>query len=161
MIRISVRVDLDDALRKLLAFDVAAMRRTVATAVAAEVQDRIAVYPPAPGRPQPFVSDKQRRFFFAALRDGRISVPYRRGGDPRSETLGRKWEIIPQPNGALLKNASSYSDLVHGTTKQTRYHRDSGWRTEKTAVTLVEQDGSVARIAEQVVKTALAQAGLT
>ena len=39
--------------------------------------------PPAPGS-FAFVSDRQRRYFFAALREGRIQIPYRRTG-----TLGR------------------------------------------------------------------------
>lgn len=40
--------------------------------------------PPAPGSFPGFVSDKQRRWFFWALRSGRIQIPYVRGG-----TLGK------------------------------------------------------------------------
>ncbi len=55
------------------------------------VQERLATYPRPPdsgaiARMNLFVSDRQRRFFFAALRDGRIQVPYRRTGQ-----LGRSW----------------------------------------------------------------------
>ena len=42
--------------------------------------------PPGPGAPSPLHTAKQRRWFFAALREERIQVPYRRTG-----TLGRRF----------------------------------------------------------------------
>jgi hypothetical protein len=53
-----------------------------------KVWNEVAKYPPPPASSAfpGFKSEKQRRFFFAALRDGLIQVPYRRTG-----TLGRSW----------------------------------------------------------------------
>lgn len=44
--------------------------------------------PPTPGTFAGFKSEKQRRWFFAALREGLIEVPYRRTG-----MLGRSWTM--------------------------------------------------------------------
>ena len=54
------------------------------------VWSEVAKYPPPPASSAfpGFKSEKQRRFFFAALRDGLIQVPYRRTG-----TLGRSWTM--------------------------------------------------------------------
>src|SRR3990167_3779113 len=50
-------------------------------------QGFLANYPPRPvSFHARFVSDKQRRFFFWALREGKIQVPYR-----RTTTLGPGW----------------------------------------------------------------------
>jgi hypothetical protein len=81
---------------------------------------------------QPFKSDKQRRFFFAALRDGRIRVPYVRGMDPRSEALGQAWatqvEAGPEAITGLLGNNSSYFEVVQGD-NQSEYMKAVGWKT--------------------------------
>jgi len=55
----------------------------------------VAKYPKSPpeGVFKGFVSAKQRRWFFAALREGRIEVPYKRTG-----TLGRSWTMKVDTN---------------------------------------------------------------
>ena len=53
-------------------------------AAALHIKGVIATYPPQSSRPQPFVSARQRRGFFAKLRAGQIDVPYRRGISPGS-----------------------------------------------------------------------------
>lgn len=95
------------------------------TKAASHLVDRLAKYPPQVSRPQPFKTDKQRRFFFAALRDGRIQVPYRRTG-----TLGRKWtsDVAADGSQAVVGNNTPYGPLVMGTEKQARYHAQGGWR---------------------------------
>ena len=78
-----------------------------------------------------FKSIKQRRFFFAALRDGRIEVPYRRGMSPGSQAFGRRWTIAAQNNGLtqVVGNNAGYGPYLMDTEKQTAYAKAMGWRT--------------------------------
>jgi len=89
-------------------------------------------YPPVSRRPQPFVSDKQRRGFFAKLRSGEIEVPYRRGQSPGSQTLGRRWAQSARDGGLtqVIGNNAGYASLVQGP-EQTQYHKQTGWKTTK------------------------------
>ena len=99
-------------------------------AAALHVKGKIAQYPAERHGPQPFKSDKSRRFFFWALREGKIEVPYRRGASPGSQSLGRKWTIASSNGGLMVTigNNVSYGPLVQGE-KQTGYHATTGWRT--------------------------------
>lgn len=125
-----------------------------AVAIAAEAQDRIAPYPGASRKPQPFRSAKQRRGFFARLRSGAIQVPYRRGSSPGSQTLGRRWNIQPQRLGATLQNTASYAGLVHGKAEQAKYHKGT-WKTDEDVKESIERDGTAERVIEQAMKQAL------
>ncbi len=140
------------------AFDPSAVRRALQAAteaVAHEAEDRISPYPAQSHRPQPFVSDKQRRGFFARLRAGQIQVPYQRGG-AGSETLGQRWNVYPAgTTGARLENNASYADLVHGAQTQTAYHAGTGWKTDEGVADEIEADGTAQRAAEQAVSKVL------
>jgi hypothetical protein len=121
----------DELIRKL--DSIAKLREIgqVMRAAALHVKGKIAQYPARSSRPQPFVSDKQRRGFFAKLRSGEIEVPYRRGISPGSETLGRKWATTLENGGltAVVGNNTSYAPLVQGPGTQTAYHAMTGWQT--------------------------------
>ena len=79
---------------------------------------KLAVYPPASGKSQPFVSARQRRWFFAALRSGGINVPYRRTGQ-----LGRAWTSKKISQGEVqVVNATPYATWVQGR-RQAKYHK--------------------------------------
>jgi hypothetical protein len=99
----------------------AAVLRAAMVRATALVQNRLVVYPPAQRRPQPFKTDKQRRFFFAALREGRIEVPYR-----RTMTLGRRWTTEISGSGLDLVgrvgNNTSYGPFVMARADQAAYH---------------------------------------
>lgn len=103
--------------------------RTGMRSAAVYLKGQLAVYPPVSRRPQPFVSDKQRRGFFAKLRSGEIEVPYRRGTSPQSERLGQSWAIQERAFGLqqIIGNDTSYGALVQGR-KQTAYHKETGWQ---------------------------------
>lgn len=86
--------------------------------------------------PMQFRSPRQRRGFFAALRDGRIQVPYRRTGN-----LGRMWSkrITRSGDGVegeVGSNARSrtggqaYGPYVIGSETQAQYHYGR-WRTDE------------------------------
>lgn len=74
-----------------------------------------------------FKSDRQRRWFFAALRSGRITVPYR-----RSMTLARGW-VLRFIEGVSefrveVANRVPYLPFVMGPGKQADIHRGR-WQT--------------------------------
>lgn len=90
-------------------------------------------YPPERKRSQPFKSDKQRRFFFAALRDGRIVVPYHRTG-----LLGRTWQmrvqITAQQVIGVLSNDTPYGPFVQAPPPTQAAYHQGNWRTTDDAV---------------------------
>lgn len=112
----------------------------------------VATYPPANRRPQGFISDRQRRGFFALLRSGAIEVPYRRGLSPNSEGLGRRWTAQMQGNNTVIVgNNASYAPLVQGNSR-TQYHRVTGWKTLQQA--WQENGAEVAREIKNAIGTA-------
>jgi hypothetical protein len=115
---------LDEVVRKLEGLDDPAVFRPPMIQATAHIQRKLADYPAARRRPQPFKSDRQRRFFFAALREGRIQVPYRRTG-----TLGRRWttEVSADGRRGVVGNNTPYAPLVQGP-QQAAYH-SGNWQT--------------------------------
>jgi hypothetical protein len=105
-----------------------ALKRAM-TASTQLVRKRLAKYPGKSAGAQPFVSDKQRRFFFAALREGRIQVPYRRTG-----TLGRKWTskvtVTDTDVAGFVGTTAPYAPFVQGFGAQARIHAGN-WQTEQ------------------------------
>lgn len=92
----------------------------------------LATYPTASHNPQPFKSERSRRWFFAALRDGRLTVPYRRTGN-----LGRSWtsEISEGADSLLgvVGNVRSYAPWVQSADQRSSYFEGSGWVTDEQA----------------------------
>lgn len=148
---LELRIDGADRVARMLAVPLQPAIESGAMGIAAALQDVLSAYPAQRSRPQPFVSDRQRRGFFAALREGRIQVPYRRGGRG-SETLGRKWSIQSVAFGARLRNPARYARLVHGSPGQTRYHRQGGWKSEDDAQRAIQDEQGV------IMETAILQA---
>lgn len=79
---------------------------------------------------QTWKSEKQRRYFFFALRKGVIQVPYRRGLSPGSQRLGRSWtaKAIDDTSVAIGTNVT-YAPMVKDEGRQTRYMKAVGWTT--------------------------------
>jgi hypothetical protein len=99
----------------------------VAVAAKAAALETISVakpYPAASRAKQPFKSDKSRRFFFAALRSGEITVPYRRGFGMQDA-----WDWQPTPDGAVVENAHPHADMTIVRDSRFKYHRKT-WPTE-------------------------------
>ena len=78
-----------------------------------------------------WASEKQRRWFFWALRTGQIEVPYRRGISPRSEQLEQSWTIKKRDGGlsAVVGNDTSYGPFVQSKAQQSRMMKLIGWNT--------------------------------
>jgi hypothetical protein len=75
-----------------------------------------------------FFTDKQRRWFWAALRSGELELPYRRTG-----TLRQGWHIASTKSSTYtLTNATEYAGLVQERGQQSRMMRIIGWKTPST-----------------------------
>lgn len=81
-------------------------------------------------RPQPFKTQKQRRFFFWALRNGIIEVPYRRGQSPGSEDHQQSWTIKGMKGGLqqLIGSDTSYGKYLQDPEDQAWMHKGR-WKT--------------------------------
>ena len=106
------------------------------TDILERLKDRVAKYPKTQSKKPPsmrgkFASDKQRRWFFAALRRGEIQVPYRRRG-----TLGRKWAVkvkmAPEVVG-YLGNVRPYAGYVQDRKNQAKIHQGN-WPTVQDVI---------------------------
>ena len=127
---------LDAIIKKLDSLGKPGVLRTPMKKSLFHVQRRIAKTPTGnQHRPQPFKTDKSRRWFFWALKKGLIEVPYRRGQSPGSEKLTTSWlsqaamKISANGQRGELGNDASYGPLVQDVKRQTAYHRKTGWVT--------------------------------
>jgi hypothetical protein len=150
-----VTIDASDLIAKINALGSdGQLARDIADAVADEaVIPELAKAPMRSGKRQPFRTAKQRRFFFAALKDGRIEVPYRRTGK-----IGIS-EKHATSNGVDVTVPVKYSDLVRTKKKQAKYHTGT-WEDSESIARRLEGD-VVEIIATAAVIEALRKAGLT
>ena len=83
-------------------------------------------YPPQTNEPQPFKSERQRRWFFWALAAGLITVPYVRTGN-----IANSWRARQEGwSHWVLEHSAAYAALVVGREKQVRYHQGNWWIAE-------------------------------
>ena len=83
-------------------------------------------YPTQSGKAQPFKTERQRKYFFWALDQGIIVVPY-----PRTGRLANSWRA--RKNGWsdwVLENSTAYGALVVSRGKQAVYHQGNWWIAE-------------------------------
>jgi hypothetical protein len=74
---------------------------------------------------QTFFSDRQRRWFFASLHDGSLTLPYR-----RSRNLGQSWAYeVRTPTLAIIGTNVGYARLVKDEGHQSAYLAAVGWPT--------------------------------
>lgn len=98
------------------------------------LQDDLTDYPPRPQRPYPKMlrTAKQRRYFFWALKQGIIQVPYVRTGK-----LGQSWtwKITETDAGirGVVGTNMNYARWVQNKEKQAMIHR-SNWTTDADAI---------------------------
>lgn len=69
-----------------------------------------------------FFTDRQRRWFFANLKDG-LQIPYN-----RTNTLKQGWQASVDPYRKTLFNTVSYAKYVMGNETQARQPGKVGWR---------------------------------
>jgi len=129
-------------------------------AAAVHVKGKAAIAPRVSRRPQPFVSDRQRRGFFYHLKMGDIVVPWRRAISKGSQDLEHSWWIKTRDRGlaAVVGNDTTYGPLVQaakdtGHGKQAQYHKIAGWKTDETI--LAENQDAIKRIIQQEIEKEL------
>lgn len=122
----SVTLDgIDDLLRRLEKIsDGSKVLHDGMKRAADSVKGKMQSYPKASGKAQPFKTDKSRRWFFANLREGKISVPYN-----RTMTLSHKWttDVAGDGSQAKIGNNAPYAQLVMGSDNQAAYHKGT-WK---------------------------------
>src|SRR5688572_17480636 len=95
----------------------------------AHLAGKLKQYPPVRRGPQPFKTQKQRRFFFYAIDAGKIQVPYQRGQSPGSRNLKQSWTVDTYNSGftAQVGTNAPYARLVQSAPDQAHYHQVTGW----------------------------------
>jgi hypothetical protein len=71
-----------------------------------------------------FFTDKQRRWFFWALKSGKLNLPYQ-----RTNNLRDGWQMSVDPYRKTVFNRVPYSKHVMGDATQSRHPAKIGWRT--------------------------------
>lgn len=125
---------------------------------AAVLKRQVAKEPRVSRRPQAqFWTDKQRKFFFWALKKGKIEVPYYRGINSKSERLRQSWTVQSRHGGLtwIVGNNASYGPMVKGPKDQITYHMRTGWVHTDHDVAVKEPE--INRILKTVVDAALAR----
>lgn len=89
------------------------------------IEDDLKRYPPYRYVPQEFTSEKHQRWFFWALRQGIITVPYSRTGAMREGWRALKFRA----ESVLIVNEEPAAVWAKGDETQTDAHRRRGWRT--------------------------------
>lgn len=103
--------------------------RTAALHLIGKLQE----YPPQRHGRQPFKTQKQRRYFFWALKNNKIEVPYKRGSSPGSRNLKQRWRVVNEsPLSVAAVNETTYGPYVQAKALQSVYHRQSGWPTDES-----------------------------
>ena len=97
-----------------------------------------------------FFSDRQRRWFFAALHDGEISVPYNRTGG-----LAAGWHMIGSGENVMLANETAAAPWTMGDGTRSRHEQMVGWRTTDEIVRT--KDAEIMRQANSAANHAVAQ----
>ena len=95
-----------------------------------------------------FFSDKQRRFFFWALGEGIIDVPYK-----RTQSFAQGWQKIGEGENIIIANETPYGPFLVDPERQSRLQGLIGWQTLDKQVESREQ--RITEIAAAVVKRVL------
>jgi hypothetical protein len=124
----------------------------VLVAIATETQNELAnLKPPPPARgSNRFVSEKQRRYVMAAIREGKIEVPYKRGSSPGSQRMSRSYRLVRAPNTVFLSNSATYVNYVVGE-EQSRIHRGR-WKRALDVATEVVESGLPESVINDIIK---------
>jgi len=76
-----------------------------------------------------FFSNKQRKWFFAALRSGEIKVPYR-----RTQEMRNSWQIIGSGEKTILVNETEAAYYTMDDEGQSRHEEKVGWEKVSTKI---------------------------
>ena len=117
---ISISVKAGDVNKQLIRFRGADILGAAFSRIQRPLEDALKTYPPQSHKPLLFKTVRQRRYFFWALRTGKLHVPYR-----RTDKLKRGWRARFDLRGTeatlTVTNSSDHVEGVMGK-KQWRYH---------------------------------------
>ncbi len=71
-----------------------------------------------------FFTDKQRRYFFWAKKQGIIKP----GRNNRTHEMSKGWRVVPVKSGARVVNSVPHAKWSHSNTEQARLNALVGWR---------------------------------
>lgn len=140
---------IESVLAKLVQLNSVDAQRQVTSDVGEFVRGKLQRYPPykyvsrRTAYGVPFFTDRQRRWFFAALRSGELQIPY-----VRTRTLRNSWVLADAPGGDMvLRNITPYAGYVQKESSQSRMMRLRDWTTEERVVT--ENAAGIGRTADE------------
>jgi hypothetical protein len=131
--------------QRLLGANFDSAMQSATKAIALQVENEIAPYPPAteansPGNPKGKWYERgygprwQRK-------DGSV------GGSKTSQMLGRRWGIRPFGRiGTLVGNTATYAPFVHSQEDQAAFHGRRGWKTDHAVLSRLLASGRVRAI---------------
>ena len=148
---ITVHVVVSETLARVLQTNIDGIAEPVIRAIANDsALPKLGVYPDPSRKKQPFKSAKSRRYFFAALRRGQITVPYQRSG-----SLARNWKLTSVAGGVgKIVNSRPYDKFVMGEAEEQARYFAGTWTTVTGVAEYVETQDA-ARIAERVIDRVL------
>lgn len=91
-----------------------------------------------------FFSERQRRWFFAALASGELSIPYR-----RTQGFAQAWQIVGSGANIIIVNDTEAADYIMGP-GQSRHEAMVGWK--QLPAILKEREKRITEIIEGVAK---------
>lgn len=96
-----------------------------------------------------FFSDKQRRWFFAALKSGEIKVPYN-----RTQGMRKAWNIIGRGKNLIIVNQTQAAVYTMGDQTQSRHEKLVGWQTtgQKVSKSIVKMQKVLRAAADKTLK---------
>jgi len=139
------------ALQQLLSPEsLAGLKRAVLLGAGEALRGYLAVYPGPPGYPITWTTPKQRRWFWANVRAGKLEVPYRRQQSPTSERLGPSWLVVIETDDTgAVQTSVSYAKWVQAEAHQQPMHLLTGWVTDYEAQQRAVQSGDLDVVFEQ------------
>jgi hypothetical protein len=110
---------------------------------------RAQAYPEVNG----WFSEKQRKWFFWALRTGKIHVPY-----TRTQEMRKAWKVYGKGKNAIVANETQAAVFTMDDERQARFSKLVGWETVGTK--LKARSAQITRQAEIGAKNGLRKAGI-
>jgi hypothetical protein len=144
--------ELVEKLRELGA-DIEDLSGQIAERVGRQIKQRLTREPPPNREPMTFVSAKQRAWFFWALEEGVIEVPYRRSVSPTSQNLSQSWTVRRRGSGAEVGTKVTYARYVQSEEDQAPRH--AAWPTDASAIEDTLKADDVDKIADRILSKAL------
>ena len=133
---------------------------TITDDISKYMLDVLRAYPPKMSGPTresvygtPFKTDKQRRWFFAALRRGEIQVPYH-----RNQNFADNWKQVGTGKTSIIANETPYGGYLMDDNSQSLYMAAKGW--QKLGTVVKNHMVKMVKIADGGVKKAIHKLGL-